>query len=148
MIAIANAAYVFLNQSSINYVSSAVGEEVTLSLVISSTFAANSDGANQQESDLKTLLSGNQIAGMNIVSYELVNDGGKKIPSKYSNLLGIVISSIVVIAAVLTVVSIVVIRSVIHKRRKRRRQQEKRQLRETALENDSRREIELAYLTE
>lgn len=59
MVAIANAASVFLNQSSVNYISSAVGEEVTVSLVISSNFFANSDGANQQESDLKNLLSGN-----------------------------------------------------------------------------------------
>lgn len=85
---------------------------------------------------------------MKIVSYELVNDGGKKVAPKYSNLLGIVISSIVVIAAVLSVVSIVVVRRVIQKRKRRRRMQEKKRLRETALENDSRREIELAYLTE
>ena len=106
MTAIANAANVFLNQSSINYISPAVGEEVTVSLVISSTFTANSDGASQQESDLQSLLSGNQIANMKIVSYELISDSGKKAPAKYSNLLGIVISSIVVIAVVLTVVSI------------------------------------------
>lgn len=148
MTAIANAANVFLNQSSVTDVSSAVGAEVTLSLVISSTFAASSDGANQQESDLNALLSGNQIANMNIVSYELVNDGGKKNPPKYSNFLGIVISSIVVLTAVLTVVSIVVVRNVMYKRRKRRRRQEKRRLREAALENESRREIELTYLTE
>lgn len=56
MVAIANAANVFLNQTSVNYISSAVGEEVTILIVISSIYYTNSQGANQQESDLNSLL--------------------------------------------------------------------------------------------